>query len=230
MCPTVKTAMLKSFEPAEATSQLFVIQTSETGFRRCSVSQADCAELAYRQLWLYAMRHYTKLPKKPEKDDPVAKAQCEKADETVLYDMAVFVRRLGFHSPEIEELIKKSPHHQIARNALLRARKPDQYRYDSATFESLASQIAGCFHRAIPLNYEPSSEAVNCMEIHPNSRCGNPHAKAQKQDCPFLFIDQVHMDEDSAPGKVTTLFVRQCVYFAFFWKTTQKFTSPLEYC
>lgn len=214
MCPTVKTAMLKSFEPAEP----FVIQTSETGFRRCSVSQADCAELAYRQLWLYAMRHYTKLPKKPEKDNPVAKAQCEKADETVLYDMAVFARRLGFHSPDIEELIKKSPDHQIARNALLRARKPDRYRYDSATFESLASQIAGCFHRAIPLNYEPSSETVNCMETHLNSRCGHPHEKAQKQDCPFLFIDQVHMDEDSAPGKVTTLFVRQYIYFAFFGK------------
>lgn len=214
MCPTVKTAMLKSFEPAEP----FVIQTSETGFRRCSVSQADCAELAYRQLWLYAMRHYTKLPKKPEKDDPVAKAQCEKADETVLYDMAVFARRLGFHSPDIEELIKKSPDHQIARNALLRARKPDRYRYDSATFESLASQIAGCFHRAIPLNYEPSSETVNCMETHLNSRCGHPHEKAQKQDCPFLFIDQVHMGEDFAPGKVTTLFVRQCVYFVFFGK------------
>ena len=117
MCPTVKTAMLKSFDPAEP----FVIQTSETGFRRCAVSQADCAELAYRQLWLYAMRHYTKLPKKSEKDDPVAKAQCEKADETVLYDMAVFAWRLGFHLPDIEELIKKSPDHQIARNALLRA-------------------------------------------------------------------------------------------------------------
>ena len=82
-------------------------------------------ELAYQQLWLYAMQHYTKLPKKPEKDNPVAKAQCKKADETGLYDMAVFTWRLGFHSPDIEELIKKSPDHQITQNALLRARKPD---------------------------------------------------------------------------------------------------------
>ena len=71
------------------------------------------------------MWHYTKLPKKLEKDDPVAKAQCEKADEMVLYDMAVFTRRLGFHSPDIEELIEKSPDHQITQNALLRAQKPD---------------------------------------------------------------------------------------------------------
>ena len=56
------------------------------------------------------------------------------------------------------------------------------------------------------------------METNPNSRCRHPHEKAQKQDCLFLFIDQVHMDEDFAPGKVTTLFVRQCVYFAFFRK------------
>ena len=56
------------------------------------------------------------------------------------------------------------------------------------------------------------------METHLNSRCGHPHKKAQKQDCLFLFIDQVHMDEDSAPGKVTTLFVRQYIYFAFLGK------------
>ena len=84
-------------------------------------------ELAYQQLWLYAMCHYLKLPKEQEKNDPVAKAQCKKADKMVLYNMAVFAQRLEFHSPEIEELIKKSPDCQIAWNALLRAQKPKQY-------------------------------------------------------------------------------------------------------
>lgn len=78
----------------------------------------------------------------------MAKPSYEKAGETVLYDMAILAQKLGFNSPQINQLIEWSPNRQIARAALLKARKPDRYRYDSNIIESLITTIAGCFPRS----------------------------------------------------------------------------------
>lgn len=89
---TIKSAMRGIFKPADPESPesgQCLIQTSETGSRQYLDPQADHAELGYRQLWLYAMRHYPNLAKEPESEDRVAKPSCEKADETALYDMAI---------------------------------------------------------------------------------------------------------------------------------------------
>ncbi|RMJ21259.1 hypothetical protein PHISP_07872, partial [Aspergillus sp. HF37] len=157
---TVKSAMGGIFKPADPASRECLIQTSETGFRRYLDPQADHADLGYRQLWLYAMRHYPNLAKEPESDDLVAKPGCEKADETALYNMAVLAQKLGFDSPQIRELTSQSPDHQIARAALLKARKPDQYRYGDI-FESLAGTIVGCFSLATPIDHHASREQVD---------------------------------------------------------------------
>ena len=177
-------AAFLSFDPANAQ---YLIQTSETVFRRYSHSQGDPAELGYRQLWLYAMRHYPKLSKKPQKKDPTAKPNREVVDPMILYDMAVLAKRLGFQSPQIEQLTQQSPDRQIAQDALLRARRPDRYRYNEGEVESLINKVTECFVRAIPLEYQPPVECVGGRETKRESRCGHPQAKAQLQDCRFLF-------------------------------------------
>ena len=214
--PTVKSAMKGIFKPADSAGGEYPIQTSETGFRQYTDSQADYAELGYRQLWLYAMRHYPNLARESESDDLVAKPNYEKADETALYNMAVLARELGFVSPQIEKLIENSPDRQIARATLLKARKPERYRYDSDSFESLISTIAGCFIRAMPIEHQLPSERTDGREVQLNSRCGHPRAKVQKQDCQYLFIDSLHTEEFPTAGKVSSPFVRRSVYFFFF--------------
>ncbi|OJJ51872.1 hypothetical protein ASPSYDRAFT_110874, partial [Aspergillus sydowii CBS 593.65] len=59
--PSIKIALMRLFEPDHGNNNC-IIQTSETDFRQQSGTQADRAELGYRQLWLYAMRHYPKIP------------------------------------------------------------------------------------------------------------------------------------------------------------------------
>ena len=216
--PTIKSAMRAAFLPVDPASAQFLIQTSETGFRRYAYSQADPAELGYRQLWLYAMRHYPSLSKKPQKKDPAAKPNREVADQTILYDMAVLARRLGFKSPQIEQLIEQSPDRQIAQEALLRARRPDCYQYNEGEFECLIDRVTECFLKAIPLDYQPPAQCVGGREIKKESRCGYPQAMAQSQDRRFLFIDQIHGDPFPAIQKVSSFFVRRNVYFTFFGK------------
>ncbi|KAB8069052.1 hypothetical protein BDV29DRAFT_195186 [Aspergillus leporis] len=179
---TVRSAVLNSFRRANVISAGCPIQTSETAYRRLSDSLINPAKLGYRQLWLYAMRHYPKVAKEPEKDDPVAKASREKTDKTVLYDMAVLAQRLGFASPQITELVAQSLDHQIAEDALVKARKPDRYRYSSETRNTLINQIVDCFRSAVPIDHQPSNEYIDGREIQPRARCGHPRANAQNQD------------------------------------------------
>ncbi|PCG89751.1 hypothetical protein PENOC_105170 [Penicillium occitanis (nom. inval.)] len=80
---------------------------SET--ERSNIDNVNHLELAYRQVWLYAMRHYPSMSKDPESDDLLTRPASEKADETVVYEMAVLAQKLGFMSAGIEEIINQSP-------------------------------------------------------------------------------------------------------------------------
>lgn len=216
--PTIRSAMRAAFLTFDDANAQPLIQTSETGFRYYSPSQGDPAELGYRQLWLYAMRHYPKLSKQPQKTDVMAKPTREVVEPMVLYDMAVLAKRLGFQSPQIEQLIQQSPDREIAQDALVRARQPDRYRYNEEEVESLINKVTECFLRAIPLDHQLPVQSIGGRETKKESRCGRPQTEAQMQDCPFLFIDRIHGDSIKEERKATSILVRRSVYFTFFSK------------
>jgi hypothetical protein len=223
--PSVKSAFLGAFKMGPDNDDC-LIQTSETDFRHQRGPQSIRAELGYRQLWLYAMRHYPQIPREQRSDDLVAKSGHEKADEMILHDMAVLAQRLGFDSPHIQNLIQRSPDRQMAREVLLKARKPDRYQYPEDIFESLVTRICECFTEAVPLDHPTSLEPAMAREVKLNERYGLPYRKAQKQDSQLLFLDILHAGNVPLDRKVTTLFVRQCFYFAFFGQLPE--TTPLS--
>jgi len=104
-----------------------LIQASEFSFRRQMASDTDRLDLAYRQLWLYRMRHYKSIPPPTKSEDELlVKRDCGELDERALCEMAGLARRLGFWSTEINDLLQRSPDRLIARNALLQALFPFQ--------------------------------------------------------------------------------------------------------
>nr|KMM64374.1 hypothetical protein CPAG_00726 [Coccidioides posadasii RMSCC 3488] len=128
-----------------------LVQTSESTFRQTRMAGMERLDIAYRQVWLYAMRHYPSMPADPKNDDDLlAKPNRAKADECVVYQMAALAHRLGFRSTEITELMNQSPDRQIARPALLKARKPGRFRYNPQVFETLVDRIVDCFSTADP--------------------------------------------------------------------------------
>lgn len=208
--------MLNIFKPS---SEGFLIQTSETDFWKIYASPKDSAELAYKQLWIFSMRHYSEMTKEPESNDVIVKPDSQKPNEPLLHRMAVLARRLGFDSDEIQGLLKLSPDRQIAKFALLQARPPDQYQYSNDVFDSLVDRIVESFEQAAPGDPPPQRLTLS-EETKLNARRGFPHRKAQKLDRPVLFIDQLHAQSPSC-GKVTTFFVRQCIYFTFLGKSSR---------
>lgn len=166
-------SMLIPFSDSEVEES--VIETSESTFRRQRATDVERLDTGYLQVWLYAMRHYPLMPPDPKNDDDLlAKPARAKADERAIYEMAELARRLGFKSPEIDALIDSSPDHQIARAALLQARKPNRFRYDAQQFDILVSQIADCFTEAVPDPPDMVHGLLADSTVKPRARCRMP--------------------------------------------------------
>ena len=150
--------------------------------------------------------------------DVLAKPANQKADENAVYKFSYLARQLGFESPQISNWRHQSPDREIARSALLKARKPCRYQYDARTLEHLVDQIVRCFSMAVPCTSGSSYELVADSSVMSKARCGLPQVQSHRQDSPHLFVDQLHTDGVEVTDKITTLFVRRCVYFAFLGK------------
>ena len=136
----------------------------------------------------------------------------------ILYKIAILAKRLRFQSPQIKQLIQQSPDRQIAQDALLRAHRPDRYRYNKEEIKSLINKVTECFLRAVLLNHKLPIQFVSRKESKKESRYRHPQTEAQLQDCQFLFIDQLHSDSLQREQKATSTLVRSSVYFTFFSK------------
>lgn len=198
------------------------IQTSESTFQRQHATDMERFDTGYLQVWLYTMQHYPLMPPDPKRDDDLlAKPARAKADERAIYEMAELAHWLGFKSPEINALIDGSPDHQIARAALLQARKPSQFQYDARLFDILVSRIVDCFAAAVPNEPSMVNDILADSTMKPQVRCGMPQIRTHKQDSPLLFLDHVYADDVGVADTITSFFVCCCVFFTFFGKPAQ---------
>jgi hypothetical protein len=132
--------------------------------------------------------------------------------------MAHLAHQLGFKSPEIDGLLNSSPDHEIARSALLQARKSDRYRYNDQQFDVLVRRIVDCFTEAVPDQPGPSQDLLADSTVKAHARSGVPQTRTHVQDATWLFLDRLHDDVDVA-DTITSFFVRRCVFFSFLGKS-----------
>lgn len=88
--------------------------------------------------------------------------------------MAELTRWLGFKSLEIDALIEGSPDYQIARAALLQARKSNQFRYDTRQFDTIVNRIVDCFAAAVSNQPNIVHDLLADSTMKPRARCGMP--------------------------------------------------------
>lgn len=78
------------------------------------------------------MRHYPAMPPNLRKDDNLLVKPCYVKDaKRVVYKLAEPACWLGFNSLEIKLIINISPDYYITRVALLHARKPYYFQYNT---------------------------------------------------------------------------------------------------
>ena len=211
--PTIYSAMGYMFQPETAECRILINKSNQRTVRG---SYRKILDVSYRELWLFAMRHYPQMAKDPQRDDLLAKVASEKADEAVVYEMAKLAKSLGFESAQINSILSKSPDRQIATGALLKARKPGRYQYDPQDMELLIDTIVDCFSHAKRTHDDATPELLADNDRQSQSRCGLPQLRVHKQDLGYLFFDRLETTEGWNGEQISTLFIRRCVYLAFF--------------
>merc|ERR1712025_479774 len=191
-----------------------IVQTSNASFATIPGDVGARVDLGIRHLWLAALRVYQELPADPRKKDLLAKARAT-ADDTTLYELASLAHRIGFESDRIAEILSNTPDRQIAERALLAARKPGKYRYD--TKEQCVQQITDIFATAVVvqnLQDDDGSDIGDCGRLP--RRQGVPHDRDHERDNTALFFPTLEKVAGGGQPRISSLFIRKSMYTAYF--------------
>jgi hypothetical protein len=196
-----------------------ITQETETVFSTRAGSVADQFEFGYRQLYLFALRHFARMIgecAKKENDRP--KPTIEEPDPVTWHRFALLADRLGFDSEIIRKLKTDDSFRAEARNFVLKHNPPELYDVDPELFEKCVEHLARARAEAVEKQRQyikPPAVVDGPGESLPR-RCGRFFQTAYEYERNYLFLNVLY-DGANAKGKgITSIFVRRSIYFAFF--------------
>jgi hypothetical protein len=184
-------------------------------------SGEDQFEFGYRQVWLYAWRHWADLvPECPRKEDNEDTPTPQMHDPWAWHGIASLAAKVGFESDEIDRLRLSDPDYEVARDALHRARHPEKFIYEKSEFETYVAEISRIFKRASEM--PPEQKTPDILVPGPGEdvkrRSGRVFNDAYKNDRKYLFLQQMYDAQYGKGSGVSSFAVRASVFFAFFGK------------
>jgi hypothetical protein len=216
---TIRRALLDSFSGVNQKEGEVRVQETETSFRSYQGSLTDQKHLGIVQLGQHAIRKFpTLIPKCPRKEDGQDTPVPKPPEASAWQALATLAYNLGFECEEIHRLRSRNPDREIARAALLEARKPERYKYEEKNFESFQGQMADMFATAVELSSDSASPTffVDNSGESLQRRCGIAFDNAYKSDRECFFLKALAVSDHSGGKGVTSLFVRVSVHLAFF--------------
>lgn len=212
----------QQYSDTNQSSDIIYFQDTEATLKSAKAAPAEGIKFGYRQLWLYAMRHFPKMigecPKK-EKDRP--KPMILEPDPIAWYKFASLASQLGFDSPTIRRLMADDPYRKRARQFLRKNHPSESFTFDEVEFESCVEQIASTLATATEKKRPPILPTLvteGAGEGIPR-RCGRFFETAYDHDRELLFLETIHGTFTEQRGNsITSFYVRRSVYFAFFGK------------
>ncbi|KAL7940674.1 hypothetical protein V8C42DRAFT_336844 [Trichoderma barbatum] len=193
-----------------------VIQLAETTFRHIAGDRDTRLDLGIRQIWLAAFRNCREMPADTQKRDILALSRT-KTDKTALYELASLASHLGFESDKLDEFSRISTDREIAKSALLNARKPGRFKFRNQ--DRCIEQIVSLFESAVPVSInETADTALETIRENdqPPNRYGRPNNADYEFDKTRLFLPHMRDDVDVELSEMTSTFVRWSVYYAYF--------------
>ncbi|KAL2048962.1 hypothetical protein ABVK25_010815 [Lepraria finkii] len=185
-------------------------------------SQQEAVESGYRQLWLFAWRHFPDLSSMlPLKDVGKPKPRAISSNDRCWQKLAELARSLGFQSDQIDYLNQNSDH-RMAIEFLQQARPKEFYYFPDQLLTHQALAICRLLSsidrpaRNIPVDVPITAHPRLPVEL----RRGRPHEYSFKDSKPRFFLPDIY----ATKSRVLSHFsVNQDIFQAFFGHR-----SPLE--
>ncbi|TQV90097.1 hypothetical protein IF1G_11237 [Cordyceps javanica] len=203
---TIRSTLENAYLEDEERSIACLVQTSSSSFKSVATNNKDHFDIAYRQLWLYARRHFDDMP--DEQAKKFAGPKFGEVNEMVLFNFAFLTHKLGFRSTKIKEVLEGNPDRKIARRLLMTARKPDQFQYDDIEFKITA--ITHVMAAARPVRDDQAVDADDFEVVGDRkaaAQCGRPLVADHLEDKPLMFLDKLHGTTPRQNKKPSSFFV-----------------------
>ena len=211
----IRGALERAFAATDQSDNRCLVQTSCYSFGTVSAAGADPFDIAYRQLWLYALREHHNMAATLNKK--LAGPNVTQVDETVLFRFAWLADKLGFRTKQISALLQRDPDREMARRFLQSARKPPEFEFDD--IESSITSITDVFATARHLTVDYFVDEYDVKSnAKPPARCGLPHVLDQAQDKRMLYLDKLYRDVETQSSTMSSLFVQRATCFLFLGK------------
>ena len=168
-----------------------------------TVNRPDRFEYSYRQLWMYAMRHFPDLVntaprKEPSKEKPIIK----EPSPFLWQRFARLALKLGFSSPKIEEM---SSSEELERPIRTSVPHVAGYRNDKVDGGETQASTA-----SVPLPQSPR------RDLDLQHRCGRPFETSQQQAESTMFMHLIYNHRKASDGYINAFFVQRSTFQAFF--------------
>jgi len=221
-----KGTIREAYEKSHTGLSKIQVQHNEHVFFEQEGSVRKCIWIAYRQIWLFAMRHFPDMIGIcPRKDDGKPKPTVHRPDEILWHKIAELAEKGGFQTSEIAEYIRRSPFQKMASEFICQCRPPEYYDINTAVLETAVRSIVNILQdiepRGIRDKMPPlTSDYKDNMDLA--DRCGRPFEQSFLNDKKYLFYKSIYDKRseewtlEQRERYLTSFKVKHDIFTAFF--------------
>lgn len=203
---------------------MFPEQRSEADFTETQYPTARVHWMSYRQLWLFAFRHFPEMTGyTPRKDVGRPRPATPGIEHSWWHHLASLAERSGYMN--VRKLFPASADADIRMTqAFLHQARPSQYyHFDEGVFDSEVLRICSVLRKAQArqsMSEQPSlaSDRESGCGRDILSRCGRPYEKSFVADRVSMFYSNIYRKyEDTSPKRFLSSFaVKRAIFHHFF--------------
>ena len=222
-----RTSILQEFGQLHNGQTSWSLQISEASYRRKEEDSSDTAhKRAYRQLWLYAIRHFPEMIGQPlRRDPPKTKIPLLGVELVWWYRLTALAEDCGYAGVDKTYHRGEEADYKMAHTFLQQVRPPQLYSTATDTGSSVQQMVdlLGRDHTLLPDDTEAVEPdlvvdmyGVKCgPDI--TSRCGVPFERAFRQDQKALFLRYVDQrSQQDQQDCVGSFMVKRDTFHNFF--------------
>jgi hypothetical protein len=215
---TIRQAMLRYY--IHPKNSEFEIQVSVNDFAKQTASKEYGFWSAYRQLFLFAMRHFFGLTN--SRPLGLKNLSCpSQFDRSELWrQFGILATKVGFAIPALKNARSGSTTEFVAiRTLLTRLRPPELFSYEESTINECSSQLASILGKMSPRSITSVTPVQSWDKVEDWSleeRCGMTNTQTFFSDQRYLFLHNIYSNDEPARENMTSFAVKRDLFKSFF--------------
>ena len=220
--PLKKRTILQNLMASYRRPAQLTVEHSERFWKLHSpISPAADAEVAYQQLWLYALRHFPSMTSTPPKKEPdQAKPDVQISNPALWHRLGRLAVQLGFPTVHALKLEAQDPDEALVIRFLEQARS-----LPATTGGTVGNTVAEIARSLKRIPQPPAAELPEpptvCAEAGEpiERRCGRPFESSHIKDHVALFLPCIYAPSDARGYAITSYFVKRDLVHSFLGKS-----------